>query len=1173
MVRRSELDVARRGALLREKQDKTRATHIVAKFLGLVDGDDSRAEISVADGDPITVQCAPGRYVVGAFVSVLVDVLGRPVRVVSAVSDRPEHLVDPKVKPAVRTAMKDLQPVAAAELPPEELARIAAVEEELVEAKAEYDQMFEARDAAAAEAMETLTELDSKFMEIEAVAGNLAGIRADVTAATDKATAAQAEADALRVEADRLASELGATDARAIAAKEAADKAQAEADELRAELAQAIEAAQKAQATADQATLDARDAHNAAVEARENAESAANRLTELYRSGSNLLGNGDFTSGMDFWTGAAGMDIVSDTEVESSPGTGFISTELPFQVVPGHVYRLATRIKGKDAGVRIYLQLVFFDADNEHISGRYAMANRELSTEYETLQGTDITAPDNAQLGSISFWTNHTTGTPAGSGAGSIVDFVSVIDVTADLAAAQAIRDAEQAARDAAAAQKRADAAYTLAEKKADKTQVDAIVASVNGKNSITISTGEPSGSGVAVGDLWWRRDSSNLVYGQWTWNGSSWIPSQVRNEMIAGLDVHKLQVTGSAVVAEAVINKLWIDGLAAKSIAASRIVVTTVENMIPGVEYISDAAARRAAMDGGDTTYNGWGFNTTHPSIWIQGRKSLQINAGIPIKKGTRYRFSFDAMASVDGTVTFWQFLRANEDGTISGDGAFTGWEKRTGTWAASYPASNQVVNKSWQTYTGEATATEDGIICLQCYGNHSNGVDNPTGYQWFRNLKLQPMVGAVLIEDGAVIADKISAGAIKGHHLAIVPKAGTGGLQMDAQGLDIIPSEAEAGTAISLRADLDNWISFAKGGLSTFAVSSDGDLSTQNVSVNNELVYRGEELSDILAGLPRGIIGRSMLMNNVITDGEWVELCSVTFDVVPGRMYRAIGVINSTSTAAINQGIGFKFAHTGTFSDVQMVPTNFADQFTSGTQVMTFSAGDIGSSGGEVTLGFFGKSYDGRQIAFHGRSVVPGSMRSCHLHVEDIGIAVDTIQQENNSSKSAAPIPTKTKKYYTKKFPVSWVKNWRTNGSAYTWGGRENDYYFQGTQAGTGYALRSMAGFGSGPKSFIGSGTVTACRLVMPNSHAYSAGSAMNAVVGYHAAVNAPASYQSPAGSLGAFSFTRGQTRSIRFGSNVGTLLKNGSFAALTLSGTGSSNYGYFSKSGTYLEITVYK
>ena len=147
---------------------------------------------------------------------------------------------------------------------------------------------------------------------------------------------------------------------------------------------------------------------------------------------------------------------------------------------------------------------------------------------------------------------------------------IGLFDVTEAVAA--------QAAADAA--QKRADEAYAEAASKLDESQVDdKIAASANGKNSITRSTSAASGDGVVEGDLWVQVDAAGDGFAQWYWDGTAWEPSLIKSDMMESLDVHKLQVTGTAKIADAVIDKLFAETFAAHKITGSELSIASVKS------------------------------------------------------------------------------------------------------------------------------------------------------------------------------------------------------------------------------------------------------------------------------------------------------------------------------------------------------------------------------------------------------------------------------------------------------------------------------------------------------------------------------------------------------------------------------------------------------------------
>ncbi len=97
MVRFTELSAARRGALQKLKKAPQSGGQILARFHGLVAGDDSLGVISVDGGPELRLPLSPGKYVPGSLVSVLVDAAGKPVRVLAPRTDRPEGADDTSV--------------------------------------------------------------------------------------------------------------------------------------------------------------------------------------------------------------------------------------------------------------------------------------------------------------------------------------------------------------------------------------------------------------------------------------------------------------------------------------------------------------------------------------------------------------------------------------------------------------------------------------------------------------------------------------------------------------------------------------------------------------------------------------------------------------------------------------------------------------------------------------------------------------------------------------------------------------------------------------------------------------------------------------------------------------------------------------------------------------------
>lgn len=329
--------------------------------------------------------------------------------------------------------------------------------------------------------------------------------------------------------------------------------------------------------------------------------------------------------------------------------------------------------------------------------------------------------------------------------AGAATDAKSKADAAQAAAVAAASKDAAAKANKALQ-----DALAALATARGEITAE--IKASANGKNSITISTSAPSGRGVAIGDTWWRVDASGDIYGQWMWNGS-WVPREIRSEVIANLDVHKLQVTGSAKMDEAVIDKLWVDGLAAKAITAQQVTVAPgnsfpdpgglnvgTRNSVGGPQWSWNESGkywRSNASAGATTQFNAY-LNTT------TGYDSGSLTPG------ETYRIAYDIWHN--GSNASQRARAAVYYRRADGSTSFTADDD---TADFTTPGAWLHVERSW-------TAPDDAVsggFTFQLIYTPSNATEVR-----IRNPFIGVKAGAVSIKNGAVSADHVSAESVAG-------------------------------------------------------------------------------------------------------------------------------------------------------------------------------------------------------------------------------------------------------------------------------------------------------------------------------------------------------------------------------------------------------------------------
>lgn len=305
--------------------------------------------------------------------------------------------------------------------------------------------------------------------------------------------------------------------------------------------------------------------------------------------------------------------------------------------------------------------------------------------------------------------------------------------------------DAQKAAEDA---QAKAEDAYQVAESKLSGDEVDKrILQSANGKSTITVSTSAPGTAEGISGDLWRRVDASGHVFAEWTHDGEAWKPALIRSDMITNLDVHKLTVSGSARVEDAVIEKLWVDGLSARAVTTSRLTVAAGNiyrdpNLLDGELW-----GARHRPDGG--RYGGASILLEESNVFRGDSDLDDLPPGwseedlTRVRGGASYRVGAwvktrDRATGADVSMRVYQY---DETGGIlqptiylpAGDISPGVW-----TWV-----ENDITVHDYAAYIAV------GVYCNSTYH----------GWARFSDLSVIPKVGAVLLEDGAVTAPKITA------------------------------------------------------------------------------------------------------------------------------------------------------------------------------------------------------------------------------------------------------------------------------------------------------------------------------------------------------------------------------------------------------------------------------
>lgn len=294
-------------------------------------------------------------------------------------------------------------------------------------------------------------------------------------------------------------------------------------------------------------------------------------------------------------------------------------------------------------------------------------------------------------------------------------------------------------------AQQKADQAYSLAESKVDAAEVKTIVAeSAGGGNHIVYANKTPDTDGKSVGDTWFARDSKGTVWGQWVWDGTQWQPAMIDSKVIASLDVGKL-TAGTVVTPEAVIEKLWADGLNSRVVETQKVVVspgnlwTDTDFSAPTQEW-QDLVKNHYAEVGDFYDRRALHYipnQATSGGLW---RYAMSTPSGLGLVDTLVMECA--VYTSSGSTPQIWFNIGYSEDGKTS---ALSRMSEEAAYVEKVYP-------KSWCRMRCELTNLDQNYRS----GFLSLGVMH-TEDVYISNVSVRAKTGTVLIEDGSITAGKL--------------------------------------------------------------------------------------------------------------------------------------------------------------------------------------------------------------------------------------------------------------------------------------------------------------------------------------------------------------------------------------------------------------------------------
>lgn len=154
-----------------------------------------------------------------------------------------------------------------------------------------------------------------------------------------------------------------------------------------------------------------------------------------------------------------------------------------------------------------------------------------------------------------------------------------------------------------------------------------------NGKNKVIYSLSAPSGSGTAVGDIWFRYDGSGIIIGQWEWTGSAWSSKTIGSAVIANLDAGK--ITAGTISVAISLEAATITGGSININSGTFVVTNTGAVTITAGSFNINsgtfAVSNTGAITSTSGTIGGWSIGSTSISKTV-GTKTLTLDSGSAI-------------------------------------------------------------------------------------------------------------------------------------------------------------------------------------------------------------------------------------------------------------------------------------------------------------------------------------------------------------------------------------------------------------------------------------------------------------------------------------------------------------------------------------------------------------
>lgn len=381
-----------------------------------------------------------------------------------------------------------------------------------------------------------------------------------------------------------------------------------------------------------------------------------------------------------------------------------------------------------------------------------------------------------------------------------------------------------------------------------------------------------------------------------------------------------------------------------------------------------------------------------------------------------------------------------------------------------------------------------------------------------------------------------------------------------MDSTGLHVVKSVGgQPSEVVTLGTAGKDFLSITgTDGLAKATITGDGEVTTQSLAVADRITWRGTDLADTLAALPRGVIAHGSVWpwgnenRHVVSHVD--SLFEFVVDVDPGRLYQVEMLtpwFSSKANAMLEIWLRYSPINGGEQVEhrFRMVSENLR-QIQTGRA--TFPLWTPKVSGAHRLLFLAASAYGDDAVTL---TVEDKSLPQPQAFVRDMGQAVWPTLQVNKSVSLGKTVPQEQpapKRNYHKNYKSNWWRAYSNNSPDSAW----PDSLPQGSYGGRVY--NSIVGFPDMTADLRGA-TITGMALYVYAKHWY--GQTGVASIGAHGWGSAPVQFASNGRWLETAGWGRGEGRWLPIPKALWPNFKNGTYRGITFETQGSASYGYWS------------